>query len=165
MKLISLAGVVPKRRDRAWVQWNLAGLAVLASADHEQTGAQVEVAPVEGDRLPDPQPTHGEQPDQRLVGRGAQWRGDRSRRPHQPLDLGFGIQVRDSPPRRQSGQQIGGRHLRAGVESLHVPGEAPHHGQPLAPVLGHRRRWLHRPRERQLAGDAGCLRFLGVAHE
>jgi hypothetical protein len=68
---------------------------VLAAADNEPPARQVDVVAVERDRLTDPHPGHGQQPDQRLVGGGTQRGTDRAGCPHELRDLGFGVQIRN----------------------------------------------------------------------
>jgi hypothetical protein len=77
------------------VERDLPGASVLAAAHAEPPLEQLDVRTVKRDRLADPHASHGQQPDQRLIGGGLQWRADPARRAHQRLDLGFRIQVGD----------------------------------------------------------------------
>ena len=89
-------GVAVERRDRGRVKRNLAGASVLPVADGEPVLGQLDVCAVQRDHLADPHAGHGQQPDQRLVGRGLQRRWNcATPLPSGRLDLGLGVQVGD----------------------------------------------------------------------
>jgi hypothetical protein len=150
-----------ERLQGARVQRHLAALAELAVDDAQQSTAAVDVVAVEADRLADAQPADREQPDQRLVGRRLQRRGEPAGRRHQRGDVAVGVQVRGHPP-AAVGQQPCRRHLGGPIERPKVAGEAAHHRQLLAPphrvgVLG-----LPGPRQGELGGHGRGTRLLEV---
>jgi hypothetical protein len=69
------------------------GLAVLAFPDGQHPGIQIDVAPVEEDRLADAAACDGQKPDQRLVGRHPQREPQRRRCPDDRGDLVIGVKV------------------------------------------------------------------------
>jgi hypothetical protein len=90
----------------------------------------IDVGVVELDRLTDPHAGRGEQPDQRLVGRGAQLLANPvPRLRHQRQDLRVAVDER-RPPMLAKPDQPGGRDLRPRVDPHHVPRETTHDQQP-----------------------------------
>jgi hypothetical protein len=79
------------------VQRDLALLVLLARADVQHAMAQVGVLAVERKRFRRAQPGDSQQPDQRLMPRGAQQRPELSRRSHQRRDVGVCVDVRRDP--------------------------------------------------------------------
>jgi len=152
--------VGPERGQGAGVQRDLPTLAELGIPYGQYALVPVDVVPVQAEHLAGPHARRAQQADQRLVGGGANRRGERAGRAHQRGDVSVGIQVGGGPAFRP-GEQPGRRHLGGRVESLQVAGEAPHCAQPVAQVgrvsVVSRQRG---PGQRQLGGDggrAGCL--------
>jgi hypothetical protein len=106
-----------------------------------------------------PQPGHGYQTDQRLVGgrsrRGGQGPGGLKQRGDVGAGVQTGVQIRlDSGP--PGGQHVGWWNLCCGVDDGQVAGEAADDSQPFTPP---RRMCLLRqcrPRHGRLDGDVGC---------
>jgi hypothetical protein len=69
------------------VQRQLAALPELAIHDPQELMAVIDVVATEADRLPDPHPGDGHQPDQRLHRRAMQLTAETLRGEHQILDL------------------------------------------------------------------------------
>src|SRR5215470_7002263 len=67
--LVTERGVLGQGRHGGRVQREFSGLAELAVANHEHLVGEIYLVAVEVDGLPDPHPRHGQQPDQRAVGR------------------------------------------------------------------------------------------------
>ena len=134
------------------MQRHLALFALLGGTDVQSAVVEVDVRLVERQRLAGAQAADGQQPDQRLEGRGAQsWRQVLCGL-HQRHDLRLGVQV-GSDPRPPSGQQVRGRNLGLGVDRADVASEAAHHPEPLAPAVRAGVLGELRPRDRELAGD------------
>ena len=155
--------VAAQRGGRGRVQRHQPGLAELGLADGQHPGREVEVWPVEADRLADAHTGDREQPDQGLVGRRraagtAGWRLPRSARRCRRRSKGKEWPGR--PPR----DQIRGRHLGGRVDGVQVGSEPAHCRQPLrmpARIAGGQRR----PRQRVLGGDPWPRRVLQVGDE
>jgi len=149
----------------AGVHRDLPALRELGIPHGQHALAPVDVVPVQADHLADPRPRHAQKPDQRLVGGGADRRGQRASGGHQRGDVSLGVQVGDGPAFRP-GEQLSRRHLGSRVESLQVAGEAPHRAQPVAQIgrvsviPGQRG-----PRQRQLGGDGRRAGRLQVGDE
>ena len=69
--------IVAQRPDRAGVQRHLALFLLLAGADVHHAVAQIDILPIERERLPGTHPGDRQQPDQRLVTRRAQRRPEK----------------------------------------------------------------------------------------
>jgi hypothetical protein len=153
---VAASEIGPQSRDRGWVKRDLARLAELAVAHHQQSVGEVDVVAVQADRLTDSHPGDREQPDQRAHRRCAVWRRDHPCAVHQRQNLRVGIEVRDRAPRPPR-QQISARYLVRGVDRVQMGGEAADDRQPLVvPVRAGRWR-AGRPLKRQLRGDQGLV--------
>jgi hypothetical protein len=97
------------------VQGQFPGLAELAAAHDQPPGGEVDVALVERDRFPDPDPGHRQQPDQRGECGLSQWDAQRAGGRDQRRDVGGGIQVRTGAVRPLR-QQLRSGHLVRGVQ-------------------------------------------------
>ena len=126
--------IVAQRADRAGVQRHLALLLLLARADVHHAVAKIDVLAVERERLPGAHPGDRQQPDQRLMTRGAQRRAESPGGRDQRRDLVLGVDVwRD--PRAMAGQQVLGGDLAGGVDRREVAREPAHDRQPLTPAV------------------------------
>ena len=155
---VAQPGVVFQRPDGGGVQRDLA-LLRLPGAHVQRPALQVDVCAVQAERLPEPQPGRGHQPDHRLECRRAQRRRERSRGRHQRPDLRRRVDVRGDP-RAMSGQQVDGRHLARGIERGQVAREAAHDPQPLAPPVRVCVLWQPGPHHRQIDRDPLRARLL-----
>ena len=105
-------------------------LSELGLVDPDDACVEVDVAPVEADRLADPHARDRQQPEKGLVCRSPQGGPEGSRRVHQSGDVAFRVQVgRGSVA--AAGEHVVGGHLGAGVEALKVAGEAADDAEPL----------------------------------
>ena len=87
-ELVTETGIGVQRRDGGRVRATSRERPSCRGARQPLLG-QLDVGTVKRDRLADPHAGHRQQPDQRLIGGGLQWRADPARRAHQRLDLGF----------------------------------------------------------------------------
>ena len=147
--------VLVQASDGGRVQWKVPGLAELGIADGQGAGCGVVVGAVEADRLADAHAGNGQQPDQRLEGRGPQPSGQPAGFPGQGRDLLVGVEVGDDGP-AAVGDQPAGRHLVRRVGRVQPGGETADRGQPQRVPPGPCRGGQRRPRERVLGGD-GCF--------
>jgi hypothetical protein len=125
--------IAVQRGERALVDENLARLAVLAGPDAQQPVGRVDVGAVQRERLADPQPGAGQQPDQRLDRLSAQRRPERPGGGHQRPDLVLGVDVR----RRAVAacrQELEWRDLGRRVDPVQVARKAAHRAHPLRQV-------------------------------
>jgi hypothetical protein len=150
---IAVATVLLQRRDRAGVQDELTGLAVLAANDRESAVDRIEMVSVQAVGLARPQPSHRQQPDQRPVGQRGRPVAHPPCRPHQGDHLVVAEQVG-----RGAGvlarEQIGRRHLVHGIEGVQVDGEAPYGAQPQPMPVGCGALRRRRPRDDRVDGEA-----------
>jgi len=121
-----LAGVGGERLDGGGMQWDFAGLAELAAADHEDAVVQVDVVAVQSQRFADAKAGHRQQSQQGFEGGRPKRRPQRAGCGHQRGNVGLGVEVGRGPV-ASAGQQLGGRHLVGGVDGMQVAGKAPHH--------------------------------------
>jgi hypothetical protein len=134
------------------VQRDLALLLLLAGANMHRAVAKVDIVAVKSERFAGAHPGDGQQPDQRLMARGAQRRSELSCSRDQRRDLGVCVDVwRD--PRAMPGQEILGGNLARGVDRREMARESARDGEPLAPGVRVRVHRHPRPRQCQLGGD------------
>jgi hypothetical protein len=108
------------------VQRDLTALAELAADDPQQLMALVDVVAIQPDRLAEPDPGDGHQPDQRPVRRRVQRAAQLARRVHQRGDLRGRVEVGDRAP-AAGRQQPGGWQLARRVDRAQMPGELARH--------------------------------------
>ena len=114
---------------------------------------------VERERFAGAHPGDRQQPDQRLMTRGAQRWSELSCGRDQRRDLGVCVDVwRD--PRAMPGQKVRGGNLAGGVDRRQISGEPARDREPLAPAAWVRVDRHPRPHQRQLGGDPLSARLL-----
>src|SRR5215469_5856340 len=111
------------------MQWQRAGFAELAYADREHAIADVEITSMESNRLTDPHPCDGQEPDQRPVGRLSVRPPQRCRYLHQGGDLISRVEV-GGRTEFLSRQQVGRRNLGGWINCTHMYSEATNNGEP-----------------------------------
>jgi hypothetical protein len=130
LQFVSHLGVLGERLQHVGMDGNESRLAELRLPDEQHRPLPVDVAAVELDRLTDPQAGRREQPDQRLVSRRPQRRGDRGVGPaHQRLDVVGGVDERLPPPLPVRCQPER-RHFGVFVDASQVAGKAAGSGHP-----------------------------------